>query len=159
MSVEELKRITAADIKTSKKYAPQNITKRAKVVKIYDGDTCHLVVSRNGRLKMFKCRLADIDTPEMKARKTKERKKAKKARDFLAWLCIGKYPKAFSRRSNPWTEKKLQNKLNKNKNLVHVEFRKLGRYRRCIVQSLSKVVGTPTVSRYICLSTIIPSKI
>ena len=26
------------------------------------------------------------------------------------------------------------------------------------VQSLSKIVGTPTVSRYICLSTIIPSK-
>ena len=26
------------------------------------------------------------------------------------------------------------------------------------IQSLSKVVGTPTVSRYICLFTIIPSK-
>ena len=27
-----------------------------------------------------------------------------------------------------------------------------------LLQSLLKVVGTPTVSRYICLSTIIPSK-
>ena len=32
------------------------------------------------------------------------------------------------------------------------------RKRRAQLQSLSKVVGTPTVSRYVCLSTIIPSK-
>lgn len=89
---------------------------RAKVVKVYDGDTCHLVVGMNRRLEKFRCRLADIDTPEMNADEPNERRKAEKARDFLASLCIGEEPEAFSRRSKPWSEEKLQNKLDNNRN-------------------------------------------
>ena len=106
---------------------------RAKVVKVYDGDTCHIVVSMNRKLEKFRCRLADIDTPEMNSDLRKEKKKAEKSRDFLAWLCIGKDPADFSRRSEPWSKRELQNMLNDNTTLVYVDFQRPGRYRRPIV--------------------------
>jgi endonuclease YncB( thermonuclease family) len=37
-----------------------------KVVEIYDGDTCKIVLNNNNNLQKFNCRLLGLDTPEMK---------------------------------------------------------------------------------------------
>ena len=128
MSLQQLRNITKDEIKRSKNSPPTNINKSAKVVKVHDGDTCDLVIIRNRSLERFKCRLADIDTPEMKTGR-----KAEKARDFLAWLSIGEDPADFPRRTKPWSKDELQNQLDANKTLVHAEFQGVGRYGRPLV--------------------------
>ena len=133
MSISELRKITSAEIDMSKISPPKDSTMRAKVVKVYDGDTCHLVVSMKRKLEKYRCRLAYIDTPEMNSDLPEERKKAEKSRDFLTWLCIGEDPAHFSRRSKPWSERVLQDMLDVNTNLVYVDFQKPGRYGRPIV--------------------------
>ena len=60
-------------------------------------------------------------------------RKAKKARDFLAWLSIGKDPASFPGDSQPWSEVQLQNQLDANKKLVHAEFQGVGYYGRPLV--------------------------
>lgn len=37
-----------------------------KVVNVYDGDTCKIVLELDGRLAKFNCRMAGYDTPEMR---------------------------------------------------------------------------------------------
>jgi endonuclease YncB( thermonuclease family) len=37
-----------------------------KVVEIYDGDTCKIILAINNNLQKFNCRLLGLDTPEMK---------------------------------------------------------------------------------------------
>mgnify|MGYP002804001824 FL=1 len=108
--------------------SPTNISTSAKVVSVHDGDTCDLVISRNGGLQKFKCRLAAIDTPELKTGR-----KAEKARDFLAWLSTGGDPASFSSSSQPWFEGELQNMLDANKMLVHAEFQSTDIYGRALV--------------------------
>lgn len=113
----------------------------AKVVYVYDGDTCDLVVIMNRRLERFKCRLALIDAPEMPNKNSEEsdrvkrrkEKKAKIARDFLAWLCMGIDPDDFSGTDQPLSDRELQTKLDRNKTLVYADFQKPDVYGRPIV--------------------------
>ncbi|CAB3981264.1 Hypothetical predicted protein [Paramuricea clavata] len=128
MSRQQLQNITNEKIERSENSPPTNISTSAKVVSVYDGDTCDLVISRNGGLQRFKCRLADINAPEMDTGR-----KAKKARDFLAWLSIGKDPADFPGSSQPWSEVQLQERLDANKMLVHAEFEEVGYYGRPLV--------------------------
>ena len=45
---------------------------KAKVVKVTDGDTIHVVMMYNFRLCRFKVRLAGIDAPEMRGEEKKD---------------------------------------------------------------------------------------
>ncbi len=60
----------------------------AKVVNIYDGDTCRCVFMLNGEMVKFNCRMNGYDTPEIRPRLNVENRKevinkAKEARDYL----------------------------------------------------------------------------
>lgn len=64
-----------------------------KVVNVYDGDTCKIVLELNGHLAKFNCRMAGYDTPEMRPPRSqvdrdKEIAAAKKARDRLKELVM-----------------------------------------------------------------------
>ena len=48
------------------------ITTIGKVVEMYDGDTCKIVLMNNNKLEKYNCRLLGLDTPEMKPPLTKE---------------------------------------------------------------------------------------
>ena len=98
MSVQQLRDITKSRIRRSKKSPPTYTSKDAKIVKVHDGDTCDLVIIRNGSLERFKCRLLGINSPEMGTGR-----KAEKARDFLAWLSVGKDPTSFLSSTAPWS--------------------------------------------------------
>jgi endonuclease YncB( thermonuclease family) len=129
MSRTELRKITDEDIQRSpNSSAPKNTSTSAKVVSVHDGDTCDLVIRRKSGLKRFKCRLADIDAPELETGR-----KAEKARDFLAWLSIGEDPEDFPKRTKPWSEDEVQNRLDENEVLVHAEFHGFGHYGRPLV--------------------------
>ena len=126
-----LENITDQKIKRSKSAAPPKGTKtHAKIVSVYDGDTCDLVIAQNNKLERHKCRLADINAPELK-----KGPKAEKSRDFLVWLGTGKYkaPSRFSEEAAPLSKEQLQYKLDSNKSLVHAEFHGTGRYKRPLV--------------------------
>ena len=128
MSKRQLKKITANDIERSDNPPPKDTNTDAKVVSVHDGDTCDLVIIRNGALERFKCRLADIDAPELDSGR-----KALKSRDFLAWLSIGEDPESFPRRNQPLTKDELQQQLDDNQTLVYVEFGGTGRYKRPLI--------------------------
>ncbi len=65
-----------------------NYVYKAKVVKIYDGDTVTLDIKLGCfvTLEREKCRLMGIDTPEMRG---EEKAKGKLARDFLRDMILG----------------------------------------------------------------------
>jgi endonuclease YncB( thermonuclease family) len=66
--INELKNIKSDDIN---EFSLNNIKTIGKVVEIYDGDTCKIVLITNNMLYKFNCRLIGLDTPEMKPSLTK----------------------------------------------------------------------------------------
>ena len=52
-------------------FSLNNIKTLGKVVDIYDGDTCKIVLVINNILYKFNCRLTGLDTPEIKPHLTK----------------------------------------------------------------------------------------
>ena len=64
---------------------------RCKVVNIYDGDTCKIVMKFNGTYKRFNVRMEGYDSPEMKPLKSKKNRDkeieaAKAAKEYLRTL-------------------------------------------------------------------------
>lgn len=59
----------------------------AKVIKFYDGDTCYLALFYNDQLVKIKCRVAELDTAELKSKDPREIEHAKRALDRFKELC------------------------------------------------------------------------
>ena len=55
----------------------------AKVVKVYDADTIHIVLPLFNKLMKFKTRFIGIDSAEIRSKNPDEKIHAKKARDIL----------------------------------------------------------------------------
>ena len=104
----------------------------AKVVQVYDGDTCDLVFNYRGEIVRYNCRLEDIDTAELGKNDAKGRD-AKIARDFLAWLCTGNKAEEFDDKWAAWTETELQEWLNDSNKLVYAELGGFGDFGRLLV--------------------------
>ena len=62
----------------------------AKVVKVYDGDTVHVVFSYFNTFYKWTCRIAHVDTPELRTKNEEEKKKGYEVRDKLRELIHGK---------------------------------------------------------------------
>ena len=74
----------------------------AKVVNIYDGDTCKIVIKMGGRLVKFTCRMNGYDCPEMKPSKDKKNRDkeiaaAKAAKGKLIELVGGEEQLVFAK--------------------------------------------------------------
>ena len=126
MSTDKLRGMTDTKI-TRFSLKGNNVT--AKVVQVYDGDTCDLVFDYRGQLVRYKCRLEDIDTAEL-GKKDPKGRDGKIARNFLAWLCTGKKAEHFTNAEASWTKTTLQKRLNENRNSVYaklVDFDDFGR--------------------------------
>jgi endonuclease YncB( thermonuclease family) len=61
--INKLKNITNDDIEL---FSLNNLVTQGKIVDIYDGDTCKIVLIVDNTIRKFNCRLLGIDTPEMK---------------------------------------------------------------------------------------------
>lgn len=104
MSLSQLKKLTKADIR---RFSLNGHETKAKVLKIFDGDTCDLAFYFEGKLMRYKCRLADIDATELDEEDDQGRD-GEIARDFLAWLCVGNDPEDFPSDEEADTVEELQ---------------------------------------------------
>ena len=50
-------------------------THEAKIVYIYDGDTIHIVFKYKNQFYRWNCRINGVDTPELRTKNQKEKKK------------------------------------------------------------------------------------
>ena len=78
-----------ADMKTPL-FSLKGTSRRAKIVKVYDGDTVHAVFYFGSTLYRWKCRLTGIDTPEIKTNCQGEYQAAVMARDTLRKMVLNK---------------------------------------------------------------------
>lgn len=65
-------------------------TKKAKVIDIYDGDTCTIAMWVGFQRYSFKLRLFGIDTPELRTKNAAEKEAGYKAKEYLSNLILGK---------------------------------------------------------------------
>ena len=65
-------------------------TKEAKVVDVYDGDTCKVVFPVLRKLYKFNCRIQGVDTPEIRTRDKTEKEYGLKVRDQLREKILNK---------------------------------------------------------------------
>lgn len=77
-------RLSACTYETTPPFVPR--FRRCRVLRCYDGDTVHVAAVVDGAPHRFSCRLAGIDTPELKTRDPYEKQEAVCARDRLAEL-------------------------------------------------------------------------
>lgn len=56
---------------------------KAKVVKVYDGDSITLLFPYFNKYYRFRCRIYGIDTPELRTKDLKEKRLAIEVRDYL----------------------------------------------------------------------------
>jgi endonuclease YncB( thermonuclease family) len=112
------------------------LTLNGKIVELYDGDTCKIILPVNNVFYKFNCRLSGIDTPEMKPAITKPNREkeivmAKTARNELFKLiCLNN--KCLENINI--TKKKIETTLIENKNLVTVKCLEFDKYGRLLVE-------------------------
>jgi endonuclease YncB( thermonuclease family) len=62
----------------------------AKCVKVYDGDTCHLIFYYNSKLSRFICRMEGYNSAELKTKDENEKLKAIEAKNKLSEFILNK---------------------------------------------------------------------
>ena len=62
----------------------------AKVVKVYDGDTVHVVFKYFDKYFKWNCRILHVDTPELRTKDAEEKKRGYECRDKLSALIMDK---------------------------------------------------------------------
>ena len=62
----------------------------AKVVKVYDGDTIHIVFKYFDTFFKWNCRIQHVDTPELRTKDLEEKKRGYECRDKLSALILDK---------------------------------------------------------------------
>ncbi|CAB4014098.1 Hypothetical predicted protein [Paramuricea clavata] len=117
------------------RFTLKTVKRYAKVVSVYDGDTCDLVFYINtqnmnqDKPVRYKCRMLGYDAPELE-----EKPSGELARGYLTHLCTGGDAHTHNAVENLRTEKRVQQKLDDNKNsLVYAEFGGPGKYGRQLV--------------------------
>jgi endonuclease YncB( thermonuclease family) len=116
-------------------YNLNNITTIGKIVDIYDGDTCKIVLLINNSLQKHNCRLLGIDTPEMKPLITKINREdeilnATKCRNRLLQLCTSCDCKLDQQM------KKIECKhlLDNNNKIINIKCHEFDKYGRLLVE-------------------------
>jgi len=82
-----LKKLNANEIN---RFSFDGVKKYARIVKVYDGDTCTIIFRWKKQNIKCSCRIYGIDTPEIKTSNTKERELGYKAKDFLSSMILEK---------------------------------------------------------------------
>ena len=63
---------------------------KAKVVKVYDGDTVHVIFQMFDKFYKWNCRILHVDTPELRTKDLEEKKRGYECRDKLSALILDK---------------------------------------------------------------------
>lgn len=106
-----------------------------KIVDVYDGDTCKIILSTNSGFVRFNCRLKFIDTPEMKPLKNKpnrdtEVENAIKCRNKLIQLTTNCKIDC----DDKLTKIQIKKLLNSNDKVIQVQCHEFDKYGRLLVE-------------------------
>jgi len=72
------------------KFSLDGVITRAKIVKVYDGDSVHAVFELLGKYYRWVCRLAHIDTPEIKTKNEEEKAHGLEVKQILTDMLLDK---------------------------------------------------------------------
>jgi endonuclease YncB( thermonuclease family) len=114
-----------ASLEATPFHSLSGISESCIVLDCYDGDTCIVALAHNKITRLYKCRLAGIDTPEMKGA---DKKNAMAARDFLIELITGVAISANA------TRREAQQHLYRHRKLVKIECGEWDKYGRLLVK-------------------------
>lgn len=79
------------EYKNCEPFVPSFPGAKVKVIKVYDGDTCHVgYINPEGKGVRHCCRLYGIDTPELRTRDAEEKAAGYVAKKLLVDACLGK---------------------------------------------------------------------
>jgi endonuclease YncB( thermonuclease family) len=139
ISIDELKRLTDKDIG---EFSLEGVECPGKIVDIYDGDTCKVILMHDGKYMKFNCRLFGIDTPEMKPSASKPNREdeitaAKKCRNRFIQLGTNCNCSVDAIGTKTASMKQL---LNDNTKIVKVSCGPFDKYGRLLV----KIIDTET---------------
>ena len=114
---------------------------KGKIVEMYDGDTCKIVMSFQNVFYKFVCRLNGIDTPELKPRKDNPNRdniilQAKKARAELLKMVCGNI---IALDNLNITKDEINNILANNTKLVIVKCMEFDKYGRILVDIYNNI--------------------
>ena len=80
---EKRRQLMNATYKETPKYTIKNYKTWAKVIRIYDGDSCYVALFIEDKMVKIPCRLQGIDTAEIRSDNPREVMHAKRAKEFL----------------------------------------------------------------------------
>lgn len=109
-----------------------------KVVEMYDGDTCKIVLIHNNKIEKYNCRLFGIDTPEMKPSLSKV---CRQEEIISAYQCRNRLLQLVT--NIPWeinsmmTKKQVTQLLEQNSKIIDIECFKFDKYGRLLVNLYS----------------------
>ena len=134
--MDKLLTIKSDDIE---EFSLQGTVTKGKVVEMYDGDTCKIVLIYKNELMKFNCRLMHLDTPEMKPPRNKpnreeEIKNAIKCRNRLLQLTSSC---ELSLEDNK-TKIQIKKLLDKNNKIITIKCHEFDKYGRLLVELLNE---------------------
>jgi endonuclease YncB( thermonuclease family) len=143
--IDKLTTIKDIDIE---QYTLNNINTVGKIVDIYDGDTCRIVLLIDNKLIKFNCRLIDLDTPEMKPSLTKPNREqeilnAHKCRNRLLQLLTN----SKCELNSIMKKQDCQKLLDVNTKLIYVKCHEFDKYGRLLVHLFPNENDTVSVNQ------------
>jgi endonuclease YncB( thermonuclease family) len=129
------KKLLLCSINDVPEFSLNGINTIGKIVDIYDGDTCKIILIYENNLLLFNCRLKNVDTPEMKPLKTKinrdvEIQNAIKCRNKLIQISTN----CNIDLDDKLTKKELQSILLDNNKILKIKCYEFDKYGRLLVE-------------------------
>jgi endonuclease YncB( thermonuclease family) len=129
---DNLKNLKSDDLEL---FSLNNIKTFGKIVEMYDGDTCKIILNNNGILQKFNCRLLGLDTPEMKPSLSKPNRdleilNAHKCRNRLLQLLTDCQCNIDTVMKKPECLKLINN----NKKIINIKCHEFDKYGRLLVE-------------------------
>ena len=119
-------------------FSLQGITTVGKVVDIYDGDTCKIILIYKNDLIKFTCRLKNLDTPEMKPPKDKQNREEEIKN---AYICRNRLLQLSTScecvLEEQQTKTQIKKLLDKNNKIITVRCYEFDKYGRLLVELIT----------------------
>jgi endonuclease YncB( thermonuclease family) len=141
-------KLAKCNIKDVPEFSLNGIRTIGKVVDVYDGDTCKIILANSNVLMRFNCRLKFLDTPEMKPLRNKPNRdveivNAMRCRNKLIQLVTN----CQLSLDDKLTKVQVKKLLNSNDKVIQVQCHEFDKYGRLLVELYlgDKTVNTTLV--------------
>jgi endonuclease YncB( thermonuclease family) len=112
----------------------------AKLVSIYDGDTCTLIFNYHGKIVKHKCRIYGIDCPELAPNKDNKNREEEINKSIESRNEVIKLTTNIGYISDQLSKNDLQKMIDKNTKTINVECLNFDKYGRLLVKIFSNGV-------------------